>query len=218
MPTQLASQVIPFARRSGLSATQLAVIPFTWFFMRRIGLQVHTPPGLSAPPGTLVLANHRSMLDPFIVTYHLRARNLDSTLPVRYPTTPDYARRPILGTAISLLGAYDIGSTPMEKAKKLLYTRDLLNQNCTVLLFPEGKIVSEGHLVSDFERGAQMLFAYDYPTVFVRLTGFETGSFLNPEKDIDAHLYYSDVIRGTAAEKIAVMERFFDEDKPWLYQ
>lgn len=206
----------PLALDGCLFTTQFATYPIDWWLSRRIRLKAHVPQNFFVPRGTLVLANHRSLFDPFLVTYHLGPQNWLSSVPLRYPTTPDYARRPILGRAIAMLGAYDIGKTPVEKAKKLLYTRDLLDRSRTVLLFPEGKIVAEGHLVAEFQRGVNMLFARDYPTVFVRLSGFNTSAFLKPQEDLDAHIYFSTVMRGSPAEKIAAMETFFDDATPWL--
>lgn len=198
-----------------LFSTQFATYPLDWWLSRRIGLRVHVPNNFYVPRGTLVIANHRSLLDPFLVTYHLGSQNWFSVVPTRYPTKSSYARRRMLGTVIKALGAYDIGLTSIERAKKLLYTRTLLDRNYTVLLFPEGKIVDEGKLVDAFQQGAKILFAHDYPTVFVRLTGFNTDSFLHPERAPDARMYYSEVIRGDVATKAKRMEQFFSGDAPW---
>nr|AAM97303.1 1-acyl-sn-glycerol-3-phosphate acyltransferase [uncultured bacterium CSLC2] len=190
--------------------TQLATIPFDWWMSRRIKLTVHVPPNFSAPRGTLVIANHKSFLDPFLITYHLGRQNWYTTVPTRFPTKTSYARRPLLGSVIKLLGAYSIGSTSMDRAKKLLFTRDLLDRGHSVLLFPEGKIVEEGGVVAEFQRGANMLFAHDYPTVFVRLSGFNTNSFLHPSTVEDARMDFSAVMYGDAATKLERLRDFFD--------
>lgn len=189
--------------------TQLATTPIDWWLSRRIGLQVSLPPDLYVPVGTLVIANHRSMLDPFLVTYHLGPQNWITSVPTRYPMDADYARRPIIGSMAKMLGAYDIGATPIERAKKLLFTRDLLDKGRTVLLFPEGELVEEGSVVKEFQQGAKMLFSHDYPTLFVRLSGFTTESFLKPKSVTDARMRYSRIVRGDAADKLAYMREFF---------
>ncbi|MEK7604202.1 MAG: lysophospholipid acyltransferase family protein [Patescibacteria group bacterium] len=189
--------------------TQLITYPFNWWLSRRIKLTARVPYTFSVPRGTLVLANHRSLFDPFLIAYHLGMENWLHTIPTRYPATPDYTLRPILGSVIRALGAYNIGRTPMERAKKLVFTRDLLDRGCTVLLFPEGKIVDNGEVVAEFQRGIKMLFAQDYPIVLVRLSGFNTHSFLRPHTVADARIEYSPVIRGTPEMKLEQLRTFY---------
>lgn len=191
------------------TAAQLATCPMDWWLSRRIRLQVSIPPHFYVPRGTLVLANHKSLFDPFLVTFHLGRQNWITSVPTRFPTTADYTSRPILGPVIKMLGSYNIGRTAIERAKKLLFTRELLDHKHTVLLFPEGKIVNEGKVVAEFQQGAKMLFAHDYPTVFVRLSGFNTRSFLHPSTVTDARMVYSEVIRGSADEKLERLREFF---------
>lgn len=209
---RLTKQIGATAFNSWLMTTQLATTPLDWWLSRRIKLKVHVPNNFYVPRGTLVLANHRSLFDPFLVTYHLGSQNWYRSIPTRFPTKSSYASRPVLGSAIKMLGAYDIGKTSMERAKKLLYTRDLLDRERTVLLFPEGKIVDDGEVVEEFQQGARMLFAHDYPTVFVRLSGFNTESFLRPSTVTNARMYYSEVIRGDAETKLERLRQFFGND------
>ncbi|MHB0865740.1 MAG: 1-acyl-sn-glycerol-3-phosphate acyltransferase [Minisyncoccota bacterium] len=207
----LGKQIGTLALNSCFVTTQLATCPLDWWMSRRIGLQVHMPRNLYVPPGTLVIANHRSMLDPFLITYHLGSHNWFSTIPTRYPMTSTYARRLVVGPALKMLGAYDIGKTSVERAKKLLFTRDLLDHERTVLLFPEGKLVERGVVVDEFQQGARMLFAHDYPTLFVHLSGFTTSSFVHPRTVTNAQMRYSEIVRGDAATKLKYMGKFFSE-------
>ena len=209
MMYHLTKQIGATALNSWLLTTQLATTPLDWWLSRRIGLRVHVPNNFYVPRGTLVLANHRSLFDPFLVTYHLGSQNWYTSVPTRYPVESFYASRPILGSVIKMLGGYDIGATSMERAKKLLYTRDLLDRRHTVLLFPEGKIVNEGEVVEEFQQGVKMLFAHDYPTIFVRLSGFNTKSFFHPGTVTDARISYSEVIRGDVATKLERLRQFF---------
>ena len=209
---RLGRQLGGLALDSLFITTQLATCPLEWWLNRRIKLRVHVPPNFHVPRGTLVIANHRSLFDPFLVTYHLGSHNWLTTLPTLFPTKSSYASRPILGRVIKMLGAYDIGKTSIDRAKKLLYTRNLLDRRYTVLLFPEGGIVDNGEVLKEFKRGAKMLFMHDYPTVFVRLSGFNTQSFFKPETVTDARMYYSDVIHGTPEYKIERLRQFFGTD------
>jgi 1-acyl-sn-glycerol-3-phosphate acyltransferase len=212
MMYSFSNQIGTLALDGLLITTQLTTCPFDWWLSRRIKLRVHVPANFNVPRGTLVLANHRSFFDPFLVTFHLGRQNWYTSIPTRFPAKSSYTSRPILGSLIKMLGAYDIGKTSMERAKKLIYTRDLLDRKHTVLLFPEGRIVDEAAAVEEFKQGAKMLFAHDYPTVFVRLSGFNTKSFLHPETVTDARMYYSEVIRGDTVTKLERLRQFFASD------
>lgn len=206
-------QIGVLALDSFFTVTQFTTfIVFDWWLSRLIGLRTYVPKNFDVPRGTLVLANHRSLFDPFLITYHLGRQNWYRAIPTRYPTKSSYARRLVLGSTIKLLGAYDIGATSVERAKKLLFTRELLDRGYTVLLFPEGKIVDKGEVIEEFRQGAKMLFSYDYPTVFVRLSGFNTNSFLRPGTVTDARMHYSEVIRGDAETKLERLRQFFGGD------
>ena len=157
---------------------QLLTIPANFFFTRLLKLQVSRPAHFKIEHGTLIIANHQSKIDPFLISYHVGFKHLMSALPIRYPVTPDFMNRPILGLCISLLGGYNIGETPLERLKKLLFTRDLLKQGYSIVLFPEGKIVRDQDMVEDFKKGANALFNENYPVVFVRLKGLNNKHLL----------------------------------------
>lgn len=149
--------------------SQILTIPPNIIISLILRLQVTRPPGLKIKPGTLIIANHQSKIDPFLITYHLGWKNLPSVLPVRYPVLNIYMCRPILGAIIRLLGGYDIGSTALERLRGLARTRSLLKRGYSVLIFPEGKINYTANDIEQFKRGAEMLFSYNYPVLFVRL-------------------------------------------------
>lgn len=197
-----------------LALMQMASIPYNIFLKYYFRVTVYRPPGLVVPPGTLILANHQSKIDPFLVTWNLGIRNLMAILPTRYPVTHEYMQRPFVGALIRFLGGYDIGATPLESAKKLLFTKSLLEHNRTVLLFPEGKIVREGNMHEEFRRGAHMLLSQKCPVVFVRLEGFNVASFRHPHASKKMHIHYSQILKSSDTEyKVKEMERFFqDED------
>jgi len=192
---------------------QIATTPYCIFLKFFFRVTVYHPSKFNVPNGTLILANHESKLDPFFVIYNLGARNLISILPFRAPVTSKFMVRPILGKLISLIGGYNIGETPIERAKKLLFTKNLLAQGQTVLLFPEGKIIKRGHIKhEEFKKGAHMLFSQNYPVVFVRLIGLNKMSFKHPFKKYKRHLHYSPVIKSSDINyKIKMMEEFFEE-------
>jgi 1-acyl-sn-glycerol-3-phosphate acyltransferase len=121
---------------------------------------------------------------------------------MRYPVSSKYIRNPI-GMLIRLFGGYDIGLTPLERAKKLLYTRDLIHNGYTVLLFPEGKINNQG--LGEFQRGMDMLIQEDIPILLVRIYGMNARKVFKKVR-----LKFSNVITGIGPEdKARQIAEFF---------
>jgi 1-acyl-sn-glycerol-3-phosphate acyltransferase len=133
---------------------QILTIPANLFLTKLLRLKVDRPSDFKITHGTLIIANHQSRVDPFLISTHIGFKNLHHTLPIRYPVTPEYMHRPILGFCIRLLGGYNIGNDPLERLKKLIFTRSLLKHGYSVVLFPEGKITRDKDMVNDFKKGA----------------------------------------------------------------
>jgi 1-acyl-sn-glycerol-3-phosphate acyltransferase len=207
--------------RSWFVCAQHCTIPANICVTILLRLKITRPHNFRIPQGTLIIANHQSRIDPFLISYHIGMHNLRHTLPIRYPVTPSYIRRPILGLIIRMLGGYDIGNSTIERLQRLIFTRDLLRKKYTIVLFPEGKIVRERNNIAAFQRGASMLFALQCPVVFVRLTGLNQHHRFYFWEGNKAHLTYSKVYEATlsAEEKILAMEQFFtSSDTPNLVQ
>lgn len=108
---------------------------------------------------------------------------------------------------VSCLGGYDIGLTAMERAKKLLYTRELVDSGYTVLLFPEGKIHHKEEL-GEFQRGLHMLANEDIFILMVRISGLTNTSFFR-----ESRIIFSEVMTNMSTEeKIRRVQDFYGAD------
>ena len=172
--------------------TQILTIPANFIFTRLLRLKVERPKNFTIKHGTLIIANHQSKIDPFLISYHVGIHRLHNVLPIRYPVTPEYMSKPLTGFFIRLLGGYSVGKNSMERLQKLLYTRQLLKSGYTVVLFPEGKIVRDQDMVAEFQRGVNVLFSENYPTIFVRLTGLNEKHKFRFWKNNHALFQYSE--------------------------
>lgn len=94
---------------------------------------------LSKKAKYIVVANHQSKLDPFIIGSLLPTKVKFYMLPYRFLTMPKYMNKKLLGPILFLLGCYS-SSTEVKPLKK---SQKFLNKNETLFIFPEGKIVKE---------------------------------------------------------------------------
>lgn len=123
--------------------------------------------------GMLVVSNHQSMADPFVVLGHIPFKLFLQTVPLYFPVSHTEYNYWYFKPFLKILGGYDIGGTKKEKLIGLMKTRDLLKQKRTVFLFPEGKINKE--TIGDFHRGIEFFAKSSSGVIFVRMQGF--GSY-----------------------------------------
>ncbi len=156
-----------------LSLTQvgaylISVVPLRFFYLakRTLPENIH-----SLERGSLLISNHRSKIDPFVVLAYLPFPVFLKLLPIRFPTDNDFMEKKWLRPALRLLGSYDIGATPREKMLGLLRTKELLDERTTVFLFPEGKICR--NQMGEFKRGIEFFVGPGRKVVVVQIDGLE---------------------------------------------
>lgn len=194
---------------------QFLTIPSNFICTHLLRLQIIKPENLNIRTGTLIIANHQSKLDPFLISHHLAMQDWASAVPMRYPVTPEYMRGGFLSTLIKLLGGYNIGETPLQRLKGLAFTRELLKKQYSVLIFPEGKIDHTKNGVSTFQRGVEVLFSQNHPVVFARLTGLNSQNKFHFWQSGRATIEYSEYLGSDvpASQKTSAMMDFFGLDK-----
>jgi 1-acyl-sn-glycerol-3-phosphate acyltransferase len=148
---------------------------FVFYIPRRILFNINiTPPNNfgELKNGVLLVANHQSKLDPFIILSCIPFALFFRILPVRFPVLHEYMEKSVSSKILKLLGCYDIGGTSRENMVGFLYTRDLLKKGNTVFLFPEGKISKKGSEVENLKRGIEFFVKDSKSVVFARMKGF----------------------------------------------
>lgn len=86
----------------------------------------------------IVVANHQSMLDPFMLTVAISGKTLVRLLPFRYMTANSYVERGISGWSLKCLGAFPAFPTHTE-IYGLEKGARILDLGQTLCMFPEGK-------------------------------------------------------------------------------
>ncbi len=133
--------------------------------------------------GSLIISNHQSVLDPFLILARLPFCTFIKVLPVRFPTSHEYYTKLRF---FSILGCYDIGNTKKDKMANLFRTRQYLIDRKTIMLFPEGKICASNDL-SDFHLGVTFFVDVAENIVFVKMVGFQRSNWLavwNPQRQL----------------------------------
>lgn len=151
--------------------------------------------------GSLLIANHQSLLDPFIVTANLPACVFFRLVPIYFPVHHFWISKRVFRNILPCLGCYDVGDTRKEKMLALFYTHQLLTQKKTVFLFPEGEISKEE--IKEFKRGIEYFIQVAVNVVFVRMEGFHSASMRTKRK-----LFYSEVevLKGRAFDAVSLRE------------
>jgi 1-acyl-sn-glycerol-3-phosphate acyltransferase len=121
-------------------------------------------------PGTLIVSNHQSLLDPFIALSYLPFQVYRKLLPVRFPVMSRIIRRWYVRPAM-IFGAYDIGETKRERMLGLLKTKSYLKRRQSVMIFPEGKISKDGEL-QELQKGILFLAESGNPVLFAKFENF----------------------------------------------
>ena len=126
--------------------------------------------------GSLIIANHQSMVDPFVITMNLPFLTFLKLVPIYFPAAPEYMRVPMLGFIMRLLGCYSIGVSKQEKMFAFFHTRKLIQEGQTVFLFPEGRISRDN--IQKFQRGIEFFFKEAPASMFIKISGFNKIDWL----------------------------------------
>lgn len=122
--------------------------------------------------GSLLVSNHQTHLDPWIIMSRISLSVSIKILPIRFPVSHEYMTKQRFSKVLKLLGCYDIGGNSRENMIGFLYTRELLKRGETVFLFPEGKISRDGNEVDNLKRGIEFFVKESKNVIFARMKGF----------------------------------------------
>ena len=103
----------------------------------------------------IIVSNHESHLDPELVASSLYASN-KKLFPISFVTKDSFFKIPVFAQIIIALGAF-----PAHKKegieKSLAIPTQIINDGGGVIMFPEGRIISERPLLGEGRRGAAIL-------------------------------------------------------------
>lgn len=124
--------------------------------------------------GSLIVANHQSALDPFIIVCNLPVKTFLNVFPIRFPTLhKHFVHFPFLW----LVGAYDIGKTNRDRMLGLYKTRQYLIEGKSIMIFPEGGVCHKEEML-EFKKGVTFLTDVAANVIFVRMKGFHKEKWL----------------------------------------
>lgn len=154
----------------------LGALPVRWYFKVKKVRPAHPDRFRS---GTLIIANHQAETDPFVSLACLPFPVFVRLLPIHFPTTEKVFRswkyNPPFFPFVWLLGCFSIGATAERRMHSVFYIRELLKQNRTVFIFPEGKINYTIN-VEHFKRGVDFFMPSAHSVLFIRLQGMSRST------------------------------------------
>lgn len=121
---------------------------------------------------SLVISNHECKLDPFFILTAYSVRYSVTHVPFRFPVLEEYMSKAFLGKVISLFGGFSIGSTIEQKAKNLFYSRSILEEGGSLVIFPEARLVSSVHNFEEFQKGYTYLITDNTQIILAKLENF----------------------------------------------
>jgi 1-acyl-sn-glycerol-3-phosphate acyltransferase len=119
--------------------------------------------------GCLMISTHEGKFDPFYVLNFYGFWKSIWNVPYRFPVIHEYMIKKILKYIITAFGGYDIGDTIEEKAKMLFYTRKVLENKGSIVIFPEGRLVKGGHDFIHFQKGYTFLITEGTQVILVKM-------------------------------------------------
>jgi 1-acyl-sn-glycerol-3-phosphate acyltransferase len=113
----------------------------------------------------IVLSNHQSLLDPWILIGKL-------PLQLRWTIKPEVKKMPIFGYALERMGHIYVGRSKREdKVPTLEVAAQRIKQGASVVFFPEGSRSKDGHLQKFHRGGAFAAIKSGVPILPVTVNG-----------------------------------------------
>ncbi len=155
------------------SLVYILIISLVRFFFRvKRECSSETLENIGKGKGLIMIANHASKLDHFLILSSFSFRTFYKLLPIRFMTASNYMDNPLQKFVLILLGCFphkiaDENYSSIEKSIKFL------NMNERVFIYPEGERVKR---IEDSEpkRGLGFLsLRSNYPILPIRIKGTE---------------------------------------------
>jgi 1-acyl-sn-glycerol-3-phosphate acyltransferase len=95
---------------------------------------------------TIIVSNHCSKLDPFLILSAMGWKNFLKLNPWRFPLHKIYAENRWLGPLSRTVGCYKIEGKG-DLSQSLESTFNVIDQNYSLIYFPEGRVVKRGEAI-----------------------------------------------------------------------
>ncbi len=148
---------------------QIATIPFIWLIKVIFRIKIIHENTVPPEKGCLMISTHESKIDPFYILNYYGLWKTVVNVPYRFPVMHEYMEKKIIGHIISCFGGYDIGDTFEKKAKILFYTRKIIEEKGSLVIFPEGRIIKGDHDFVHFQNGYRFLLTESTQVILVKM-------------------------------------------------
>ena len=106
----------------------------------------------------LIISNHQTQSDPFIITPFLPIFVRFKLLPYRYLITDNYLKKRHLRYFLYLCGCFSTSKEKNNDVKPLKLAQEYINKNQTVFIFPEGRLNPSGKIDKSIPIGVGAIY------------------------------------------------------------
>ncbi|MEM3074532.1 MAG: lysophospholipid acyltransferase family protein [Candidatus Pacearchaeota archaeon] len=106
----------------------------------------------------LIVSNHVSKIDPFLITRFFPKSNKFKLLPYRYLTTDDYFKKWYIRWFLYFCGCFSTSKERNNGKKPLEIAQELINKRETIFIFPEGKLNPKGKMDKSIPIGVGAIY------------------------------------------------------------
>jgi 1-acyl-sn-glycerol-3-phosphate acyltransferase len=132
---------------SAKNILQIFTFAFFAFWLKYIlRLKIKGAEKIDIQKPLIIVSNHCSKLDPFIILSAMGWKNFLKINPLRFPLDKIYAESRCLGPISRLIGCYKIEGKG-NLSQSLESTFNIIDQNYSLIYFPEGQVVKKDETI-----------------------------------------------------------------------
>lgn len=127
--------------------------------------------------GIVFISNHQSRMDTFLIFTSLSPRSFARLVPMYGLIAEKYMNTWWKKIALSCFGGFPVRAGAKETARSLLFMLDKITQQRSILIFPEGRVMTNGEISRAHPGIGYLALKQNIDIIPVHLSGFINVGF-----------------------------------------